>query len=127
VKLRLHGPTEIEATEIDGGPHLHFEGDAGGEGFGPLQMFAASLALCAVSVLAAYDANVLHVGTARLSVRLRWHYDEHDGRVARMETAITWPELPENRIDAVRRAADSCTVHRTLEHPPVLETTVSRG
>jgi hypothetical protein len=32
-------------------PGLHIHGEAGGEGFGALQMFAASLVLCAASVL----------------------------------------------------------------------------
>ncbi|MDQ3034340.1 MAG: OsmC family protein [Myxococcota bacterium] len=125
MKLLLHDTTDLEATEIDGAGHLHVEGDAGGEGFGPLQMLAASLALCTASVLVAYDEGVVHVGTAGLSVRVRWSYDE--GRVARMQMAITWPELPENRVEPARRAAATCTVHRTLSHPTDVETTVSRS
>lgn len=125
MKLILHDATELEATEIDAGDHLHVEGDAGGEGFGPLQMLAASLALCTASVLSAYAENVARVGTTKLSVRVRWSYD--DSRVARMQMAITWPELPEERVVPARRAAASCTVHRTLEHPPEIETTVSRS
>lgn len=125
MKLVLHDATDLEATEIDAGDHLHVEGDAGGEGFGPLQMLAASLALCTASVLSAYAENVVRVGTASLSVRVRWSYD--DGRVAGMQMAITWPELPEDRVEPARRAATTCTVHRTLEHPTGVVTTVSRS
>lgn len=124
MKLLLHGPTELEVVELGSAGHLHVEGDAGGEGFGPLQMLAASLALCTASVMISYDEGVARVGVDGLSVRVRWSYG--DRRVDAMEMDIVWPALPEKRLEPARRAAASCTVHRTLHDPPRVTTTVAR-
>jgi uncharacterized OsmC-like protein len=125
VELRLHGPTEVEAALVHE-PELELVGDAGGEGFGPLQMFAASLALCTASVLHGYAHEVAKVGIEGLSIRVRWSYDARPNRVGRIEMVVRWPELPEERLEPARRAAASCTVHHTLEHPPELVTRIAR-
>jgi len=123
MELRLHGRTDIEVVEV-ATPGLEIVGDADGEGFGPLQMFAASLALCTASVLYGYAREVLDVGIDGLSVRVRWSYGERDSRVERVETTVRWPEVPEDRVAAAERAAATCTIHGTLEHPPEVVTTV---
>lgn len=48
--LDLTGPTEMVLSDLDA-PGLHIHGEVAGEGFGALQMFAASLVLCAASVM----------------------------------------------------------------------------
>jgi uncharacterized OsmC-like protein len=121
----LIAPTELEVREL-GRPAFVLSGDAGGEGFGALQMFAASLGACTGAVLVAYSENVLHVPVDGLRLRVRWRYAERPRRVGALELEVHWPELPEDRLDAVRRAAASCTVHRTLERAPDVETTVHR-
>ena len=40
---------------------------------------------------------------------------------------LVWPSLPEARRAAAERAAHLCTVHKTFEHPPEIETRVARG
>ncbi len=123
--IDLVAATELELRAVgDGAFHVH--GDAGGQGFGALQMFAASLAMCTASVLATYAENVLHVPIDQLRLRVRWSYAERPYRVGEIELDVHWPELPEDRLDAVRRAAAACTVHRTLERPPEVTTTVHR-
>jgi uncharacterized OsmC-like protein len=124
MELRLEGPTELEVAKL-AEPDLEIVGDADGEGFGPLQMFAASIALCTASVLHGYAHQVLKVGVSSLSIRVCWSYGERPYRVDRMEMRIRWPEVPEDRVKAAERAAATCTIHRTLEHPPELVTTVS--
>ncbi len=125
MELRLHGETDVEAAVLTE-PGLELVGDAGGEGFGPLQMFAASLALCTVSVLYAYAHEVAKVGIEGLSIRVRWTYGTRPNRVDHIEMIVRWPELPEARLEPARRAAASCTIHRTLEHPPEVVTRVER-
>ena len=125
MRIDLRGATELELSQISL-PALDIQGDAGGEGFGALQMLAASLALCTGAVLATYAENVLKIGTAGLRLGVSWAYAERPFRVKSMELRVHWPELPEDRLDAVRRAAASCTVHRTLENPPEITTTVDR-
>lgn len=123
--IELHGATDLELAEL-AEPGMHVHGDADGEGFGPLQMFAASLVLCSASVLDAYARGVLETDVQRLSLRARWQYAERPHRVSRIDVTIRWPDVPESRLEAVERAVASCTVHGTLEHPPEIETRVVR-
>jgi uncharacterized OsmC-like protein len=123
MQLVLHEATRLEVTRIDE-PDLTIAGDAGGEGFGPLQMFAASLALCTASVLHLHAHEVAKIGVADLSIEVRWRYGAGPKRVDRIETVIRWPSLPERRRGTLERVVAACTVHRTLEHPPELVTRV---
>lgn len=121
--IHLHGATDLELTRLDE-PGMHIHGDADGEGFSALQMLACSLVLCTGSVLAAYAEGVLEVGIEDLALRVRWEYAESPYRVGSMHVTIRWPQVPDDRIEAVKRAVKTCTVHRTFEHPPAIETTV---
>ncbi len=123
--VHLHGATDLELTDIEE-PGFRVHGDAGGEGFGALQMFAASLVLCTAAVLDDYARGVLKTDLRNLSLRVRWEYFEDPYRVGRMEITVGWPDVPESRVEAVARAVGVCTIHRTLEHPPELRTTVVR-
>lgn len=122
MRIVLHGEADLELVDL-GEPHLHVEGDAG---FGALQMFAAGFALCTASVLQAYAEGVVRAPIDRLSIRVRWSYVEGPYRIGELAMAITWPDLPESRVEAARRAAQTCTIHHTFEHPPTVTTTVSR-
>ena len=124
--IHLHGATDLEITDVEE-PGMHIHGDADGEGFSALQMLASSMALCTASVLVAYAEGVLKTDARTLSVRVTWEYAESPYRVGSMHTTVVWPDVPDNRVDAVARAVKSCTVHRTLEHPPKLTTEVRRS
>jgi len=123
--LKLLAPTKLTLSELET-PGLRVHGDAGGEGFGPLQMFAASLALCTAAALASYADNVLSVSIASLRIELSWSYAERPYRVDGIEMEIVWPELPDSRLRAAERAAKSCTIHHTLEQPPHIATRVQK-
>src|SRR4051812_32256229 len=113
------GPTELEVSDFaESSSHVHAP-DAG-EGFGPLQMFATSLALCSASVLDQYARGPLATSTDALRLRVRWTYGDRPHRVASLEVEVIWPGLADRHLPAVRRAVESCTIHRTLEHPPAM-------
>ena len=110
--LRLHIDAASQALAVDG------------DVFNPLQMLAASLALCTAAAIRTY------VATARLaltdfSIDLRWSYAQQPYRIERyaMEIQIP-PTIPAARLRAIQRAADACTVHNTLLHPPTIDTAV---
>lgn len=123
MEIALHAPTRLEVVRIDE-PGLTTRGDAGGEGLGPLQMLAASLALCTASVLHVWAHEVASVGLGDLAIAVQWRYGERPHRVDRIEMVIRWPSLPDSRREQAERAAASCAVHRTLEHPPEVVTRV---
>ncbi|MFW6066833.1 MAG: OsmC family protein [Myxococcota bacterium] len=123
--LELDGPTDLRIREL-AEPGLRLHGDAGGEGFGPLQMLAASLGLCTAAVLDGYARGVLDKDVGRLELRVRWDYADRPTRVGSFRMDVHWPDVPADRVEAVRRAVRSCTVHRTLEHPPEVRTEIHR-
>jgi uncharacterized OsmC-like protein len=124
--VNLTGPAELEVGDF-ALPGLHVHGDAGGEGFGPLQMFAASLALCSASVLSEYARGPLATDTRGLRLKVTWAYGQRPHRVASIHVDVIWPELADDRRGAVKRAIESCTIHRTLEHPPGMSVRVEAG
>jgi uncharacterized OsmC-like protein len=121
--LELRGKTDLQISGLED-PGMHLHGEAGGEGFGPLQMFAASLGLCVAAVLDAYAQGPLGMSTGNLRIGVRWSYGERPHRVDRFELDVVWPDLPDDRREVVERAIESCAIHRTLEHPPQIETRV---
>ncbi len=106
--------------DMGGEDGLNVEGDS----FGPLPMLAASLALCSASVILSY-AETAGLDMEGLSIDLRWEYVSDPHRVGRYDMTLHIPAtVPETRHRAIVRAADTCTVHATLLHPPLIETTV---
>ena len=111
--------------------HIHLDTAAGGDdltvgggSFGPLQMLAASLALCTASVIHSY-AETAKLDVAGLAIEVRWEYVEDPYRVGRFDLTLHLPEsLPAARHRAIIRAADTCTVHQTLHHSAAFETKI---
>jgi len=108
---------------------LDTAGDDGGmaiEGgdFGPLQMLAASLALCTASVIVSY-AEHAKLEVEGLALEVEWQYVDDPYRVGNYRITLHVPAaVPQNRHRAIIRAADTCTVHQTLHHAPAFETVV---
>ena len=109
--------------------HVRLDTDAGGEGlavegenFGPLQMLATSLALCTVSVVHSYGETA-GLDLTGFAVEVWWEYVDDPYRVGHYDMTVHVPEgLPAARHRAIIRAAETCTVHHTLTHSPVIET-----
>ncbi|MFO0571594.1 MAG: hypothetical protein U0263_38555 [Polyangiaceae bacterium] len=126
MRLLLADAAEVHLTHVDE-PGLRLEGDAAGEGFGALQMLAGSLLLCSAAVLDTYAKNVLEVGVRGLRLSVRFALVSRPRRIGTLVLSVEWPELPENRVEAARRALETCTVHRTLEVPPEMRLEIRRS
>lgn len=125
MKIVLHADTELTLQEGKA-PGLDVVAEAPGVHYGAMQMFATSLALCTYSVLVSY-AEQIGTDIEALAIRIRWRYATHPARIDRIDMDITWPELPESRLPAARRAAAHCTLHNTLHQPPEVHTRVCHG
>ena len=124
MKILLHSEEDLTLSDLEA-PGLHVEVDEGAHAhYSALQMFAVSLGLCTASVLMGYGKQ-LKVPADRLSVRIRWSLAEKPRRLDDIRMEIHWPELPESRLKAAERAAEHCTIHNTLSHPPRMTTTVT--
>ena len=95
-----------------------------GGSFGPLQMLAASLALCTASVVHTYGQTA-RLDLSELRVHVAWEYADDPYRVERFDLTLEVPAtVSEARYAALVRAADTCTVQNTLSHPPNMRTQV---
>ena len=96
----------------------------GGEGSAaePFDLFLASLATCAgLYVLIFCQAR--HIPTERLSL-VQDHVFEN-GRLLGVRLSVVVPtDFPAKYLDAVRAAAASCRVKKTLSDPPDVEVVV---
>ncbi|MEW5790151.1 MAG: OsmC family protein [Pseudomonadota bacterium] len=124
MKIVLHAETELTLQEGKA-PGLEVVAEAPGVHYSAMQMFATALALCTYSVLVSY-AEQIGTDTEALAIRVRWRYAAHPARIDRIDMDITWPELPESRLPAARRAAAHCMLHNTLHQPPEIHTCVRR-
>jgi len=98
------GPMTIEAASIE-------------QQYSPFHMLASSLATCTFSVLHSWAANA-RLSADDLAIEVRWQFAEDPYRVGELRLTYDWPSLPPSRARAVARAAELCTVHATLRHPP---------
>ena len=118
--LAMLGDDHIRLDTAAGGEGLNIEG----EGFGPIPMLAASLALCSASVIQQY-AETAHLDVYGFGVEISWTYADDPYRIGSYTITLHLPEhVPVARHRAIVRASDTCTVHHTLMHPPAMETTV---
>jgi len=119
VKLTLLAEDRVR-YELTTGP-LTVDAPSADTQFSPFHMLGGSLASCTFSVLASW-AEHAKLDFTDLVIEVAWTFAEQPHRVGTMSIELRWPSLPANRREAARRAANLCTVHHTLEHPPALTT-----
>jgi putative redox protein len=107
--LRLEatpGPMTVEAQSAD-------------QQYSPFHMLASGLAYCTYSILHSWAENK-SLSPDGLTVDVAWQFAEKPHRVGAMQVSFAWPGLPADRVEAAKRVAALCTVHKTLEHPPAI-------
>ncbi|MGM0555281.1 MAG: OsmC family protein [Myxococcota bacterium] len=121
----LEDDTSITLSQFDE-PDFQIEAASEDVHFSAIPMFATSLGLCTFSVVAEYGRR-FDADASSVEVDVDWSYREDPFRIGEIAMTIRWPDLPEERLQAVERAASHCTIHNTLEHPPNMQTTVTRS
>ena len=96
---------------------LTIEAPTAGTEYSPFHMLGSSLASCTFTVLASWAGHA-NIPFDDLVIDVRWTFAEKPHRVDAMALEFRWPSLPANRLAAAQRAAQLCTIHATLSHPP---------
>lgn len=122
MKITLLGDDAIRYEAVPGS--LTIEAPSEDMGYSPFHMLASALASCTFSVLYSWATHA-KLGIDDLAVEVRWKFADDPHRVSDMGVTVDWPSLPENRRTAVARVAELCTIHATLQHPPVINVSVS--
>lgn len=121
MKITLLSDERIR-LEGTGGP-LTVEADSPETYYSPFHMLASSLATCTYSVLHAWASNA-KLDADDLAIEVGWSFAEDPYRVGSIDIELIWPSLPETRRTAAERASHLCTVHKTLQQPPDIHTTL---
>ena len=100
------GPMTVEAKSVE-------------QQYSPFHMLGSSLAFCTFSVMQSWATHV-KIPVDDLKLDVSWEFAQDPQRVSRLDMTFDWPSLPEKRRNAARRAAELCTIHATLHHPPVV-------
>lgn len=100
------GPMTIEARSAE-------------QQYSPFHMLGSSLAFCTFSVMYSWATHV-KIPVDDLTLDVSWEFADDPQRVGRIDMRFDWPSLPPTRIRAARRAAELCTIHATLTHPPTI-------
>ena len=107
----------ITVTEI-GAPGLVADGE-----LDSVQLLACSIASCTWTTLSTYGMR-FDADAADAAITVRWSMADKPKRVGTMSLDVSWPSLPDSRLDAATRAARHCTIHATLAHGVEVDTFV---
>lgn len=102
----------------DPGP-MTIEAQSAEQLYSPFHMLGSSLAFCTFSVMYSWATHV-KIPVDDLVLDVEWEFTDDPHRVGRIDMTFDWPSLPEKRITAAKRAAELCTIHATLMHPPTV-------
>lgn len=95
----------------------------GGDGSAPepYDLFLSSMGTCA-GVYIVYFCESRNIPTDRISMTLQFERNEKSHLMEKIVMEIHLPpEFPDKYRKAVIRAAEMCTVKRTLAHPPEIQ------
>lgn len=105
----------------DAGP-MTVEAPTAEQQYSPFHMLGSSLAFCTFSVMYAWATHG-RIPVDDLTLDVSWEFAEDPHRVGSIAMSFDWPSLPAKRVNAAKRAAELCTVHATLMHPPTITVT----
>ena len=93
----------------------------------PLELVPAALGTCVALYVQRFLAT-RELDASGLTVEVSASGAANPHRLARFEVRVTIPGgVPEKYHDAVRRAAEGCTVHHTLTHQPEIVVEIATG
>jgi uncharacterized OsmC-like protein len=101
----------------------------GGDGSAPepYDLFLSSIGTCA-GVYIVYFCESRDIPTENISMTLHFERNETSHLMEKIAIDIQLPpEFPDKYRKAVIRAAEMCTVKRTLAHPPEIHVTANGG
>jgi ribosomal protein S12 methylthiotransferase accessory factor len=123
MKINFAGNKQVNATFKGFTIKTDQPSSEGGDGNAPepYDVFLASMGTCA-GVYVIYFCESRHIPTENISMTLGIKRNEKTHVVEQITMDIHLPsDFPKKYQKAVVRAAEMCTVKRTLAHPPVIQ------
>jgi putative redox protein len=110
IRVRGHQLT-CDLSEKDGGQD---------RGPSPAELLAASLGACTAMMIQGYCQGHGHEGDVGVSLTIELANDPK--RVGSIVIDVELPAaVPKDKLDVIRRVAEHCPVHQTLNNPPQMD------
>ncbi|MEK6709191.1 MAG: OsmC family protein [Nitrospinota bacterium] len=92
-----------------------------GMGFRPTELLLAALGSCTLGTLLEFCKN-MGIPLESCTVEVEGKREKAPERIGEVRVVLALAgEVPEERIETLRRVAKGCRVHYTLTHPPKIE------
>lgn len=88
-----------------------------------LATFVLSLARCTFAVLWVYGDRK-ELSPDSIEMTMSWDFNHEPTRFKQIVMDIHWPELPSKKLKAVRKMAEHCTIHSTIDECVEIVTTL---
>ena len=87
------------------------------KGLTPVEIYASSLGSC-VGVFIRSFAERHGIKTEGMKITVNFENREKPHRIGFVEVSVKMPEaVPEDKMAAIKRVAETCTVHNSMTHP----------
>ncbi|MEM4246366.1 MAG: OsmC family protein [Candidatus Bathyarchaeia archaeon] len=97
------------------------------EGMTPPELFAASLGAC-IGVYVENYCRQARIPVEGMTIDVEWDKEQNPARIGSIRVSVKVPGVrARGRLQAIRRAAESCLIHNTLKQPPQVSLTVEAG
>jgi uncharacterized OsmC-like protein len=106
-----------------------YEDGREGTGFRPTELLLGALGACTMGTLLEFCRNV-GIPLESFSIEVEGKREKAPERIGEVRlTLVLSGEVPEERVETLRRVAKGCRVHYTMTHPPRigLEMRVAQG
>ena len=111
IRVRGH-EVASDMSEKDGGHD---------DGLSPVELMAGSLGVCVAMMVQRYCDNHGYTD-GQVEASLTIELADDPKRIGGIVIDLEIPkDVPENRMEAIRRLADHCPVHQTFKHPPTVD------
>ena len=98
-----------------------YEDGREGMGFRPTELLLSALGACTMGTLLEFCKN-MSIPLESFSIELEGKREKAPERVGEIRISLALSgDVPEERIETLRRVAKGCRVHYTMTHPPKIE------
>ena len=91
------------------------------DGLSPVELLAGSLGACVAMIVQRYCDNHGYTD-GHVEVSLTIELADDPKRIGNIVIDLEVPkDVPENRMEAIKRVAQRCPIHQTLKNPPTVD------
>ena len=98
-----------------------YEDGREGMGFRPTELYLCALGACTMGTVLEFCGN-MKIPIESFSIEVEGKREHKPERISEVQISLELVgDIPEERLDTLKRVAKGCRVHYTMTHPPKIE------